>query len=99
MKFNKKVSELARKLDYLGAEINKRREIIEICAHPLRFFTGGSYLTRKINESYERVKRIEAEISNRKIEQQRLLREHESLYKTTAEAEKALRERHLSYYN
>ena len=57
MKLNKKVSDLARKLEFIGIDEElKRREIIKSCIGLPGLITGF-YLVKKINGSYARLKK------------------------------------------
>lgn len=46
MKFNKKVSDLARKLDYIGVNSERKRKLIKLCINPIHFLAGGYYIKR-----------------------------------------------------
>lgn len=56
MKINKEVSDLARKLEFIGIEEESRRKIIKRCFNPLKSITG-IYLIKQINKSYKNIKK------------------------------------------
>jgi len=64
MKVNRKVSGLARKLDYIGVKSKEdKRRIIKECLDPL--FIGGNYLESFINKSYKNFKKYLDELSEK----------------------------------
>lgn len=56
MKVNRKVSDLARKLNYLDYSIKERRNIIQLCMFPL--LNKRNLVTNQINESYYCIKQL-----------------------------------------
>jgi hypothetical protein len=57
MKVNKKVSELARKLKYIGMREKERRRVIKDCFNPIgTFLFGENPVISQIKKSYEFVK-------------------------------------------
>jgi hypothetical protein len=58
MKVNKEVSDLARKLKYIGHDEKERRRLIKNCLNPIEtFFFGKNPLIKMINEGYEILKK------------------------------------------
>jgi len=74
MKINKKVSDLARKLEYIGIDLKERRNIIKVCMHPLnRIFNS---LEKTIDESYKTIKKGMDELERQKMEYENLNEEN-----------------------
>ena len=69
MKVNKEVSDLTRKLDYIGVGMKQRREIIKECLNPLRkiIFEINPWV-ETINYSYECLKQKLDELEKERIE-------------------------------
>ena len=79
MKINKKVSELARKLDYMGIESEDRKRMIKICINPLYKIFYGSSLTGKINNGYEKIKKEMDELERQRVENEKLNKEYKEI--------------------
>ncbi|MEK6833734.1 MAG: hypothetical protein AABY32_06855 [Nanoarchaeota archaeon] len=84
MEISKKVSDLARKMDYIGYSIKDRRSIIKDCLNPIGIFLfGENPVTTQIKDSYNFLKkemdklekqRLEYEKSGKKKEEIREIR-------------------------
>ena len=62
MKINKKVSDLARKLEFIGYDIKERRKIIKDCLNPFNKVLFREYPTiKQINMSYKIIKQAKEE--------------------------------------
>lgn len=76
MKVNRRVFDLARKLDYIKIAPEKRREMIMLYSRPLYKLIGASTLIRKmIDRTYEEIKykKLEMERINELNEQYRFM--------------------------
>ncbi len=69
MKVNRKVSDLARKLEYIGVNLKDRRKVIKNCLNPLDAFLFGSgkSIIKDINNSYEYLKKEMDELERQRI--------------------------------
>jgi hypothetical protein len=65
MKVNRKVSDLARKLDYIGIPSEKRRDMIKTCLNPIDKLLGRYNVINQIDRSYEKIKIIKEEMAIR----------------------------------
>jgi hypothetical protein len=79
MKVNREVSDLARKLDYIGVDSVKRREIIKECVSPLRIIFGESISIKRINNSYNIIKREMEKLEEQRTYYEKLNKENDEI--------------------
>jgi hypothetical protein len=83
MKFNKKVFDLARKLDYMEIESEDRRRRIKKCVNPLTRIIFGYQLKKDINKSYEIIKKEMDELERQRVEYEKNNIEYEKYFNDT----------------